>query len=485
MVLKEIEITYETLFEIIAAEEEISFKLDVEYLQKLEIQIKDENSNWINVNGLIKKEAHVLDIEIEAIDNIIMADHHLIMMDNKSLKYAKDLVNGDRLFNAKTGEYDIITNITVLGNKQFVYDMEVDSKTHLYQTTNGMVHHNTLLTSAIVKYANNLNMRTITIVPSSSLLKQTHDYIKQFDIPVGMCGAGKKDEAQNIVATWQTLQNNKSYIKDFECIIWDEVHGAKAYVAQQIMNEAKNSFMRIGLTGTVPKDPLDKANLTAGFGPVVCDVKAHELQERNILSSININIFELEYEKEFINSFIDWHDETDFLQSNIMYQNFIKTLMSTLTGNTLILMKNIEPAEELSKLLNCTFISSKLHVDKRQDKFNEFVYGGNHIAIGTYSLLSTGIDIVHINNLILAPTPGKSFTKVIQSIGRGLRREEGEKEHVMVIDITSNLKFDKKHIKSRKDFYKEAKYPFEQDKISMQQFNIDIKDKKKRNKISQ
>jgi hypothetical protein len=42
--------------------------------------------------------------------------------------------------------------------------------------------------------------------------------------------------------------------------------------------------LRIGLTGTIPKDPLDKANLTAGFGPVTFDVKAHELQQRNILS---------------------------------------------------------------------------------------------------------------------------------------------------------------------------------------------------------
>jgi hypothetical protein len=480
MALKEIEITYETLFKIIEQEESVALKLEKEYLQSAEIQIPDENGEWIDVKGLIKKEAHSLEIETEATEHMIMAEHHLIMTDDKSLKYAKDLEIGNRIYNAKTEDSEIITNIIVIGEKQIVYDMEVDSKTHLYQTKNGMVHHNTLLTSAIVKYANDLNMRTITIVPSSSLLKQTHDYIKQFDIPVGMFGGGKKDEAPNIVATWQTLQNQKHFIRDFECIIWDEVHGAKAYVAQQIMNEAKQSFMRIGLTGTVPKDPLDKANLTAGFGPVVYDVKAHELQSRNILSSVDINIFELEYPKEYEGSFVDWHDETTFLQSNEMYQSFIEALMGTLEGNTLILMKNIDPAEELSEILDCTFISSKLNVDKRQEKFDEFVHGGNHTAVGTYSLLSTGIDIVHIHNLILAPTPGKSFTKVIQSIGRGLRRKSGQKEHVTVIDLTSNLKYDKKHIKARKDYYKEAQYPFETDKIEMGQFHLNKPKKKKK-----
>lgn len=467
--MEEVELTMETLFDIIATEENITYSFDEEYFQETKIEVLDEESNWIQVNGLIKKEAHSLRIEIDADEIFICAETHLVKMDDGSLKYAKDLKVGDRLFNTVTN-YSIITLIEVIADKQSLFDIEVDSQKHLYQISNGTVHHNTLLTAAIVKYANILNMRTITVVPSSSLLKQTHDYIKQFDIPVGMYGAGKKDDAQNIVATWQTLQNNKHLMRNFECVIWDEVHGAKSFQAQQIMNEATNSFIRIGLTGTVPKDPLDKANLTAAFGPVVYDVKAHELQKRNILSSIDINIFELEYPKVYVNAFVDWQEETMFLQQNEMYQNVMKAISGTLEGNTLILMKNIDPAEELAEFLGADYISSKLSVNKRQEKFDEFVHGGSIVKVGTYSLLSTGIDIVHINNLILAPTPGKSFTKVVQSIGRGLRRKEGQKEHVTVIDMTSNLKYDKKHIKSRKDYYKEAKYPFEEDKIEVGNF---------------
>ena len=478
MELEEVKITYENLFALIAHEESVSFKTDEEYFQSTPIRVQNEDGEWIPVNGLITKLAKSLIITLDDEKTICCAENHIIRVSSSTLKYAKDLRIGDSIerFNRVPG---VITDITLIKDENFsVYDMEVDSETHLYQCANGIIHHNTLLTAAIIEYANKLNMRTITIVPSSSLLKQTHDYIKNFEIPVGMFGAGKKDDATNIVATWQTLQNNKGFIKDFECIIWDEVHGAKAYVAQQIMQQATNSYMRIGLTGTIPKDPLDKANLTAGFGPVTFDVKAHELQQRNILSSIDINIFELTYPKEYVNSFVDWHDETVFLQSNEMYQAFMRALVDSLDGNTLILMKNIDPAEDLANMLGCTYISSKLSVEKRQDKFNEFVFGGQHKAVGTYSLLSTGIDIVHINNLILAPTPGKSFTKVIQSIGRGLRRKGGQKEHVTVIDFTSNLKFDKKHIKSRKDYYKEAKYPFELDSVEVGQFRLSNNPKK-------
>jgi superfamily II DNA or RNA helicase len=264
------------------------------------------------------------------------------------------------------------------------------------------------------------------------------------------------------------IADNHNYFANEICV--KNCHTAKAYVAQQIMSNAVNSYMRIGLTGTIPKDALSRANLTAGFGPVTYNIKAHELQSQNILSSIHISIFELVYPTEYIDVFVDWHDETIFLQSNDMFRNFVKALVDTLDGNTLILMKNIEPAEEMADLLNYTYISSKLNLNKRQEKFNEFVYAGKHIAVGTYSLLSTGLDIVHINNIILAPTPGKSFTRNIQSIGRGLRRKDGQKEHLNVIDLTSNLVFDRKHIKARKDYYKEAKYPFETDKLEVSVF---------------
>lgn len=470
--MEEIELTYETLFEIISQEEQMSYKDNTEYFQETHIQVLDEHNEWIDVKGLITKQAEMLHVEVDADESFDCAKTHLVQLDDGSLKYVRDLNLGERLANGKSTDQIIVTNIIDKEEVETVYDIEVDSETHLYQISNGTIHHNTLLTSAIIKYANEINMKTITIVPSSSLLKQTHDYIKQFDIPVGMFGGGKKDDEINMVCTWQTLQNNKPFIRDFECVIWDECHTAKAFVAMQIMNEAKNSFIRLGLTGTVPKKPLDRANLVAGFGPVVYDVKAHELQERNILSTIDINIFELLYPKEYVGSFIDWHDETMFLQGkgNRMFQAFMKALVGTLEGNTLILMKNIDPAEELSEVLESEYISSKLSVEKRQEKFDEFVYGGNLVTVGTYSLLSTGIDIVHINNLILAPTPGKSFTKVLQSIGRAIRRKGGQKEHATIIDLTSNLKFDKKHIKERKEYYREAKYPFESDKIEMSDF---------------
>jgi superfamily II DNA or RNA helicase len=59
---------------------------------------------------------------------------------------------------------------------------------------------------------------------------------------------------------------------------------------------------------------------------------------------------------------------------------------------------------------------------------------------------------------------GKSFTRVIQSIGRGIRKAD-DKDFVQVWDITASSKYAKKHLTERKRYYKEAKYPFTIDKV--------------------
>ena len=53
---------------------------------------------------------------------------------------------------------------------------------------------------------------------------------------------------------------------------------------------------------------------------------------------------------------------------------------------------------------------------------------------------------------------GKSFITTIQSIGRGLRLAEG-KTIMRVFDVTSKLKYSKKHLKDRLKYCKEAEYP--------------------------
>jgi len=281
----EVEITFKNLFDLIEEEENTTYELEREYFQKTPIEIKDENNNWIPIKGLITKDTETVELELDNKEKIIAATHHIIQRKSYKFCYVGFLNVGDVL-RTTNGDYKKITGITKLGNNK-VYDIEVDNPTHLYQCSLGLVHHNTLLTAGIIKYANKLNMRTITIVPSSSLLKQTHDYVKQFEIPVGMFGAGKKDDKPNIVATWQTLQNNMSFIRDFHCIIWDEcVHPSSK------IRMADNSEKRI-----------DEINV--GDEVKTLNEKTHQIENKpvvkihkNLLKSNNQQMFKITMEDD-------------------------------------------------------------------------------------------------------------------------------------------------------------------------------------------
>jgi len=89
------------------------------------------------------------------------------------------------------------------------------------------------------------------------------------------------------------------------------------------------------------------------------------------------------------------------------------------------------------------------------------------VIIATYGVASVGINLPRIFNLVLLE-PGKSFVRVIQSIGRGIRKAK-DKDFVQVWDICSSAKFSKRHLTERKKFYREAEYPFNITKVDYQQ----------------
>jgi len=85
------------------------------------------------------------------------------------------------------------------------------------------------------------------------------------------------------------------------------------------------------------------------------------------------------------------------------------------------------------------------------------------IIVATYGVAAVGINIPRIFNMVLLE-PGKSFVRVIQSIGRGIRKAD-DKDFVQIWDVTATTKYAKKHLTERKKYYKEAKYPFAVEKV--------------------
>jgi superfamily II DNA or RNA helicase len=135
------------------------------------------------------------------------------------------------------------------------------------------------------------------------------------------------------------------------------------------------------------------------------------------------------------------------------------------TGNTLVLVDRVAAGQALVQRLGerAVFVSGATKGTERQEHYDEVAESSDKIIVATYGVAAVGINIPRIFNLVLLE-PGKSFVRVIQSIGRGIRKAE-DKDFVQIWDITSTCKFAKRHLTKRKAYYKEANYPFTQERL--------------------
>jgi len=221
--------------------------------------------------------------------------------------------------------------------------------------------------------------------------------------------------------------------------------------------------IRWGLTGTIPKEKFESQALFVGLGPVVSKLSASELQDRGVLAQCHVNIVQLVDHVEYSN----YQSELKYLLEESGRLDTMADLVRRVneTGDTLVLVDRTECGRQLVERLGdgAVFVSGATNAKARQDEYDEVADATGKIIVATYGVAAVGINIPRIFNLVLIE-PGKSFVRVIQSIGRGIRKAE-DKDHVQIWDITSTCKFAKRHLTKRKQFYKEANYPFSAEKL--------------------
>jgi superfamily II DNA or RNA helicase len=219
------------------------------------------------------------------------------------------------------------------------------------------------------------------------------------------------------------------------------------------------------LTGTVPIGAYEAEPIFASIGPVVGGIAAHQLQEMGVLSNCHVNIVQMIDLPEFK----QYQEELKYLVTDDDRMIYISKLIKkvSLTGNTLVLVNRIDSGKFLiNELPEAVFVSGEVKTKDRKEEYDEIKTSDNKIIVATYGVAAVGINIPRIFNMVLLE-PGKSFVRVIQSIGRGIRKAE-DKDFVQIWDITSTCKFAKRHLTERKKYYKDAKYPFTLEKVDWQ-----------------
>lgn len=314
--------------------------------------------------------------------------------------------------------------------------------------------------------------RVVVIVPNIDLIIQTQHTFKMVGIDTGIWYGDVKDRKDVTIATWQSLDHFPELFDGVKCVIVDETHQAKAKVLSEMLSgPGKDVPFRFGCTGTLPKEDIFRFQIRANLGDQIFKLQTWELQEAGVLS--DASIFQLEFRDSsnprysmYRKTFEDWADEINWLMADPKRLKYLGEFIHDIaeeSGNVLVLVQYRKHGKALQEHIPGS-ISLDGRDKKRSEYYERFNSTDNNVLICTYGIASTGLDIPRIFNLVFIE-PGKKFEKVLQSLGRGVRRAE-DKSHLTVFDIVSDDGISHKHAKQRKKLYVEARQPFEKMQVS-------------------
>jgi superfamily II DNA or RNA helicase len=275
----------------------------------------------------------------------------------------------------------------------------------------------------------------------------------------------------------------KEYFEQFDYIIGDEAHLFKAQSLTTILTSCVNAKYRIGLTGTLDGTKTHKLVLEGLFGPVKKVTTTKELIDNNQLSNFEIKCLVLKHSDEECLYAKDktYQEEIEYLISHETRNKFIKNLAVSLGKNTLVLFQMVDKHGRI-------LYDMIRNTEKIGDRKVFFVYGGTEttdrenirkimeiendaIVVASFGTFSTGINIRNLHNIIFA-MPTKSTIRTLQSIGRGLRQNEG-KDMATLYDIADDLRYKKhmnytlRHFVERTKIYNDEQFPFKIYKIGL------------------
>lgn len=336
----------------------------------------------------------------------------------------------------------------------------------------------TLITAVLSHKCESLG-RTVVIVPNKDLVVQTERDYRNMGLDVGVLYGDRKDyDKTHTICTWQSLEvlrkaakkgdpealDKIEYFGTSACVIVDEVHKAKADVLKDLLSGMFSKVpIRWGLTGTIPEADHEALGCICALGPVIGHLSSKELQDMGVLSKLDISVLQLQ---DGVLGFNSYAQELKWLVSDPKRIGHVSEIINQYaqSGNTLVLIDRLATGDALAELNpEWSFVSGSTKQKDRQTEYDEISDSDNKVIVATYGVAAVGLNIPRIFNLIMIE-PGKSFVRVIQSIGRGIRKA-ADKDYVQVVDITSNLKYSKRHLTKRKKYYADQEFPYKVTKI--------------------
>jgi len=301
--------------------------------------------------------------------------------------------------------------------------------------------------------------KILIIVPTTSLVAQMHsdfddyssdnDWDAKSECHMVTAGKDKINMSKRVtISTWQSIYKlNPDYFSNYGAVFGDECHLFKSKSLTTVMSKLVNCPYRVGTTGTLDGTKVHKLVIEGVFGPVYKVTSTEDLIKKEILSDLTIDCVLLKYSDKLRNEYkrISYQEEIDGLVQNNQRNSFITNLVESLKGNTLVLFQYVakhgrplfEMIEKKAKGRKVFFIYGGVDSDIREEVRKIVEKEDDAIIVASYGTFSTGISIKKLHNIVFA-SPSKSRIRVLQSIGRQLRKSD-QKEMARLFDISDDL----------------------------------------------
>lgn len=342
--------------------------------------------------------------------------------------------------------------------------------------------------SLLVDFFRTKGLKGILVVPNINLLTQFKNDIRDYNLmdlydEIQLLGGAdniKEQKTNFMISTWQSLKDMPKIEADY--IIYDEAHRAAADCSTEIIMKLTNCKFKLGFTGTLPEDPIQKMQVISSFGPPKDYITSAELIARGLGTPLEIQAFLFQYsakDAEEISRAEIYSKQLAIIKEHKKRSEYINKIVCSVSekGNTLVLFQHTEHGKQIFKnallskhpeiVNDKRFINSKGEFEipnkfitgkksfEIQDEFNVYFLNGEDdaktrentrkimedrdcaILVANYALLSTGVNMKKLHYLVLA-SPMKSYTTVTQSIGRGMRLHHSKSKFV-VIDVVDCL----------------------------------------------
>ena len=354
-----------------------------------------------------------------------------------------------------------------------------------------------LMIYSLMRYYNDIlesDKKILIIVPTTSLVSQMYSDFADYssndenwnvsqECHKVTAGKDKLDPNKRIViSTWQSIHKmGKNYFDNFGAVFGDECHLFKAKSLTSIMTKLENCKYRIGTTGTLDGTQCHKLVIEGLFGSVYKVTTTNELIEKEVLSDFEIDCIVLKHSEDFKKKYkrVTYQEEIDAIVGYDKRNDFIANLTKSLKGNSLVLFQYVEkhgkPLYDLIKEKcpekDIYFIHGGTDSDLREKIRKLMERKDNAVIVASYGTFSTGISIRKLHNIVFA-SPSKSRIRVLQSIGRQLRKSE-HKDTARLYDISDDICWKKYKNHTYRHFEERLKI-YQTENFSHRAININI-----------